>query len=916
MAPAAAPPSRVRVSEVPSTEPPVPESNPEAIRTFLFTDIEGSTRLWEQEPARMRAAVARHDALSRAAVLDAHGRIVKTTGDGVHAVFDDAAHALQAALALQHALAAPAPEPGIALKVRCGVHCGASEARDGDFYGPVLNRAARVMSAAHGGQTLVTQAVAERVHGRLPPEVTLRDLGPVRLRDLASPERVYQLQHPGLRSQFPPLRSLEATPNNLAQQLNSFVGRERELQEVRGLLARTRLLTLLGVGGIGKSRLSVQLGAELMDEYPDGVWLVELAPLSDPQGVPQALATVLGVREEAGLGVVEALLAYVRDKQLLVILDNCEHVLHACADLAKRMLQSAPRVKVLTTSRDVLRVAGETVYAVPTLGVPEAASAAQATSPERLAQHAAVRLFVDRATAVQQGFRLDADNAPAVAEICRQLDGIALALELAAARTRALSVQAIAQRLSDRFRLLVSGDRTVLPRQRTLRALIDWSHDLLDETERTLFRRLAVFAGGWTIESAEATCAGDGLDEIAVLDGLTRLVEKSLVLMDADATRYRMLETVRAYALEKLAEAGDEAATRTRHLEHFLGLAEAARPHLAGPVQGLWFGRLDRERENFFAAFGFSAQAAGGEQAGVRLMHALRPYLITRGYLSTGLQFATTLLARPGLQAADLSRCMALFGAGQFCMHLGRDVEAQALLVECAQIARAGQLAPVLAQTLQPLGYTAMELGQFAQARQHLDEAVALARRMGQSRDLAAALNALAMLHRATGRLDLATPLLQEVVALARELGDAESTAIGAVNLAMVTLGSGPVEPVAALLREAVDLAEAVNSQPVWQGTAEACAGLACRLRRWDEGAWLLGISEGLRATSGQRRYAADQAFIDPLANACRQTLGAAAFDERVAAGRATPPADVPAALRDWIARGSGPPAPAATSSR
>ncbi len=303
----------------------------------LFSDIEGSTRLWEQDPTRMRPAMACHDRVTREAVLHHRGRVVKSTGDGIHAVFHDPADAVAAALQMQQALADPAVTQGLELRLRCGLHMGADEQRDGDFYGSAVNRAARIMSVAHGGQTLLSQAIVDGVGERLPPGATARDLGHVRLRDLTSPERVYQLAHPALRAEFPPLRSLEATPNNLPQQLNSFVGRERELAEAKARLAGNRLVTLLGMGGIGKSRLSIQLGADLLDDYRDGVWLIELAPLTDPRLVPQALASVLGVKEAAGHSVLESLLRYVRDKQLLFILDNCEHVVHACADMAKQL---------------------------------------------------------------------------------------------------------------------------------------------------------------------------------------------------------------------------------------------------------------------------------------------------------------------------------------------------------------------------------------------------------------------------------------------------------------------------------------------------------------------------------------------------------------------------------------------------
>ncbi|MGZ9086794.1 MAG: ATP-binding protein, partial [Rhodoplanes sp.] len=492
--------------------------------TFLFTDIEGSTRLWEQEPERMPPVMAHHDAVSKSAVERNRGTIVKMTGDGVHAAFDNPLDALIATLEIQQRLSVPGGADDMPLPLRCGLHAGIDERRDGDFYGRAVNRAARIMSAAHGGQMLLSKAVADQVSGMLPEGVSLRDLGHVRLRDLSSPEHIFQVLHTQLRADFPALRSLEGTPNNLTQQLNSFIGRERELADIKEMLASNRLVTLLGMGGIGKSRLSTQLAADVLDDFPDGVWFVELAALTDSASVPQAVASVLGVKEEAGRPVMDALIKYVRELQLLIILDNCEQVVHGCADLAKRLLQAGPRVKVLTSSRDYLQVAGETTYHVPTLSVPR-----DSISLEGLEKHEGVRLFIDRAAASMRGFGLTEQNAAAVADICYCLDGIPLAIELAAARVRGLSVQAIAARLSDRFRLLVSGDRTVSPRQRTLRALIDWSYDLLPEQERALFQRLSVFAGGWTLEAAETVCADDDLARHDVLDLLTHLVEKSLV---------------------------------------------------------------------------------------------------------------------------------------------------------------------------------------------------------------------------------------------------------------------------------------------------------------------------------------------------------------------------------------------------
>ena len=876
--------------------------------TFLFTDIEGSTRLWERHGAALGPVLAWHDALAADCVRAHRGELVKRTGDGLHAAFNDPADALQAAVDLQIGLQ-QAPPPGLPvppdtwpLQVRCGLHRGPSEARDGDYYGPVLNRAARIMGVAHGGQVLLSQAVLDALPQPLPGGARADDLGPVRLRDLAQPERLHQLVHPALRAQFPPLRSLAATPNNLPQQLNAFVGREAEVAELRGLLQRARLVTLLGMGGIGKSRLSVQLGAELLDRYPDGVWLVELAPLADERLVPQAVATVLGLREAPGQTVLDALVAHLRERRLLILLDNCEHLAPACAALAKRLLQAAPDVAVLASSRDALQVAGETVYPLAPLAVPQAttgaggdfgrhvgasdsagAAVSAVTRPDPLAatnqgaadaaaallgRHAAVQLFVDRATAANARFRLTPANGAAVAEICRRLDGIPLALELAAARTRAMPVETLAARLGDRFdfALIASGDSTMPARQRTLRALIDWSHDLLDEPERRVFRRLAVFAGGWTLEAAEAVCAGDGLDAADVFEPLAQLVGKSLVLMDADSGRYRMLETVRRYAAERLAEAGEAEAWPARHLAHVVALAEAARAELAGPDQARWLARLDTERDNLLAAHAWNRRSGHDDGLAVRLLHALRPYWFSRGALSLVYDMARDVLARPGLAVRDRSRCMALFAAGQVGFLMGRHAEAEAALTECLAIARELGDEGIVAHTLQPLGMNALARRDFPAAERHLADAVALARVQGDARGLAAALNAEGMLHRLQHRLDQAAPLCAQVVQLFRAQGDLDSIGIALLNQAMVALLAGDAAQARPLLAETVSLVRATGSQPMLAGLLDACAGLAHAAH---DAGWALALqtcAEEHRLRTAQRRDPADEEFLRLMA--------------------------------------------------
>jgi len=854
--------------------------------TFLFTDIEGSSLLWEQEPERMPQALALHDAQVRATIADHRGRVVKMLGDGVHAVFDDPRDAIDAAIELLRAIADPAATNGIAFRVRCGLHAGIEENRDNDFFGRAVNRAARIMAVAHGGQILVSQTIATLVGGRLPTEVTLRDLGLVRLRDLASPERVWQVLHPRLRPEFPVLRSLQATPNNLPQQLTSFIGREREQAEVAALVAGTPLLTLLGTGGIGKSRLSLQVAADVLDSFPDGVWLVELAALADPRLVPQAIASTLGVKEEAGRPVMDALVKFVKDRRLLVILDNCEHLVQACAEAAKALLQAGPYMKILASSREPLHVQGESIYPLAPLATPDAYVSFKRVALE---QFAAARLFIERAVAAQPAFQISDENAMAVAGICQRLDGIPLALELAAARVRALSVEQISARLSDRFRLLTGGDRTAMPRQQTLRALIDWSYDLLAEPERILLRRLAVFAGGFTLEAAESVGAGGGVLSRDVMSSLTNLVEKSLVVLDSDGGRYRMLETVRQYAQERLAESGEADQARTQHLGFYLAVAERARPELAGPEQGAWLARLDLERENLLSAHAWCDRVDDGAALGLQLAYLLRPYWIIRGLLGLGHRVSIEALARPGAQKRDVARCTGLLIVGQIECWMGRYAEALAHLEQALAIAREVGDKPMVAALLQPLGFAAHGNGNAGAARAYLTEALTLARDLGNKRELLAARNALAQFHRAEGELDAAEPHCEATLTLARELGDRESIAIGLLNLAMVSIGRGASEGAGRMLLEVLDIVDEIGSQSAGQSALEVSAGLAAQRCEWEQAARLYGAAEAQAERTGLRRDPADDAFLAPLVAKARGALPESVYAAAEAAGRTLP---------------------------
>jgi predicted ATPase/class 3 adenylate cyclase len=866
--------------------------------TFLFTDIEGSSRLWERDPERMRPAMTRHDALAEDVVQRHHGVLVDTAGDGIYAVFDDPLDALQASVQLQRALPEIEAATGISLSARCGLHAGIDESRSGEFVGREVSRAARIMAAAHGGQILLSQAVALLLRNRMPAEIALRDLGTVRLRDLAQSERLYQVAHPDLRRDFPALRNVEATPNNLPQQLTSFVGRERDLANLATILPRCRLLTLTGAGGIGKTRLSLQAAGPLLNDFPDGVWFIELAPIADAQLVAQTIASTLGVKGSATQSVEDALAEHVRDRRLLAILDNCEHVVHACAEIAARLLQAGPHVTILATSREPLRVTGETTYPVQPLDVPDRNGA---PSPASLTSCEATRLFIDRATGSRADFRLTDRNAGAVADICRRLDGIPLALELAAARVRSMSVEIIAEHLDDRFRLLVQGDRTALPRQQTLRALIEWSYDLLTEHERALFRRLAVFAASFTLEAAETIGADVETSRIDVLSVLPSLVDKSLVTLDLEEGRYRLLESIRQYAQNRLVEAGEESAIRDGHLAYYVALTEEAFSQLSGPRQAEWLARLDSERENIVAAHGWCDHTSCGAGQGLRLAHSVKPYWLNRGLIAFAHRFAVEALGRTPPHDCTGERARGLFDAGQICSYMGRYAEACDYLQESLAIARQLGDEKRIAAVLQPLGFAELCQGNLEEADHYLAEAVSLARGHGNRRELAAALNMRATLHRMEGDWASAESLYQEVIALARDLGDQDSVAVGMLNLAIAAIGRGDAAQARRLLVDAHAVAKRMGSKWVGQSLFEISSGLAATLGEWPVAARLFGVAEAQAAQTGLHRDAADEAFLRPLVERARTALGTQGFAAAEMAGRALAYDAALGEVRAWL---------------
>jgi predicted ATPase/class 3 adenylate cyclase len=586
---------------------------PSGTVTFLFTDLEVSTRRWEQEPDAMRGALARHDVMLRAAVAKRGGLVVKGTGDGIHAVFATADAAVAAAIDAQLAICVepwPVSEP---LRVRMGIHTGPAEQRDGDYYGTAVNRAARLMNVAHGGQIVVSLATEQLARDALDDGVNLTDLGEHRLRDLARPERVFQVTRPDLPSEFPALRSVDTFPTNLPFQFTEFVGRDADLPAVSKALEDSRVVTLIGVGGVGKTRLAVQTAAQLLPRYRDGVFLCELGPLTDPRQVPAVVANACGVQQRPGESLTESLQYALRSKEMLVVLDNCEHLLDAAAQLVTALAGSCPLITVLATGREGLGVWGERMMMVRSLPMPGEG----ATTDEILAAEA-VQLFTERAEQAGGGLVLDADTAVTVAQLCRRLDGVPLAIELAAARTRMMSPQEIAARLDERFRLLTGGSRTAVARHQTLQAAVDWSYELLSDVERAILDRLGVFAGGFTLDAAEAVVGDDDLDPLDVLDGITQLVDKSLVVAEREHhdTRYRLLETIRTYALERLDDDGATDTMRRRHATWCAGFVAQACIGMQGPDEPAWLARLEREIDNVRAALTW---ATGADDADLSL---------------------------------------------------------------------------------------------------------------------------------------------------------------------------------------------------------------------------------------------------------------------------------------------------------
>lgn len=891
--------------------------------TFLFTDIEGSTKLWEKHPDAMQAALARHDAILRGAIEKNRGCVFKTVGDAFCAAFPTALDGLNAALAAQRALNLESWGE-TRVKARMGLHTGSVEERDGDYFGRPLNRVARLFSTGHGGQTLLSLATAELLRDNLPKDVTLRDLGEARLKDLERPEHIFQVIVPDLPADFPPLKTLDTLPNNLPIQLTSFVGREKEIEKIKRLLSHARLLTLTGAGGSGKTRLALQVAADMLEEFTNGVWFVELASLADAALIAQSVATNLRLQEQQGTSLEEVLKAYLRAKSLLLILDNCEHLIEACAKFADMLLHSSPNLKILATSREALRADGETTYRVPSLAMPDPK---QLPSLESLFQFDAVRLFIDRAVMAQASFAVTNQNAPAVVQICHRLDGIPLAIELAASRVRVFSAEEISARLDDRFRLLTGGSRTALPRQQSLHALIDWSYNLMSESERILFRRLSIFAGGWTFDAMQAICASNEIAAIDLVELLSHLIDKSVVIAEEHdgETRYRFLETIRQYAGEKLAESHEEPLLHQRHLEFYLKLVRQAAPKFHTADELLWLNRLELEHDNLRAALGWSMSSGDSE---IGLMMAESLHWFWRGRNATeGREWLERLLALPRSGEYRRARANALCAAGGLCYNQGdlirarihldeglaslRELDdregivealldlgkvtffqkdhiaAKSFLDEALSISRALGYKWAIAESLHMLGHAIAGLGDDGQAHLLYEESVAKFREIGAKLILTYPLTDLGREAHGKGDFAKARSIFEENVMILREFGNTQGIAINHMEIGFVDLAVGDHAKARSQLDKSLTLLRELGDKKFTAECLEGLAGVNCLQGQTTRAARLVGAAEALRELSGMPVPPYRRADYERILTTVRAQSDEATFAKAWSEGRA-----------------------------
>jgi len=769
--------------------------------TFLFTDIEGSTKLSQKFPDTMPAAMEIHNNILLKSIESNNGFVFKNTGDGFCAAFQNAGDSVRAAVEIQTNLLNENWKDAV-IKIRIGIHSGKAEWNGKNYMGYItLARTSRIMSSAFGDQIIISNDTynlfsesntllqshenirSEKnnlisLHQSGDTKISFWDLGERRLKDLINPIKLFQITAPGLRENFPPLETLDARPNNLPVQLTSFIGREKDIKEIKKLTVDNRLVSIIGPGGIGKTRLSLQVAAELIDQYSDGVWLTEFAQISDPELISQTTAKFLGINEQSNQETIITLINYLKDKELLLIFDNCEHLVSACAVLTEKLLQNCAKLKIIVTSREAFRIEGEHLYNIISLSHPEPN---EVNTPIELSQFEAVRLFIERALSVSPGFKIDNENAPALAQICYHLDGIPFAIELAAARTKILTLEKICEKLNNRFQLLTGGKRTSLPRQQTLRAMIDWSYDLLSHKEKLLLQRLSVFSGGWTIETAEQICADEEIDDSEILDLNSLLLDKSLISAkeSSGSIRFFMLETIKEYTKEKLEKMND---VYRKHFSYFNQLCNCDEMRSKGLTQLQWIKLVDTELDNIRAAIQWAVEKNSDEACDIISTTGI--FNNIKGYYKEGLQTCLKIL-NSSLSVNELPKVKVLYTAALMASNLGNSADAEYYAKEGLRVAKKYNDKHKIASCLNVLGSSINKnLERSAEALEYFEEALSIFREVNNKTEIGVLLFNMSTTVNIKGDPKLVLKYRLEAMKIFKELDDTHN-----ISLILASLG-------------------------------------------------------------------------------------------------------------------------------
>ena len=859
-------------ASVSGNEPP-----PSGTVTFLFSDVEGSTRLLQALGDRYDELIGAHNRLLRDVFARFGGREIGTEGDSFFVVFAHAGSAVEAAVEAQRALAAHRFPEGVRVRVRMGLHSGEGRVAGGTYVGLDVHRAARIAAAASGGQVLVSQATRVLSEAALGDAVRFTDLGEHRLKDLARPEHLYQVSAEGLERSFPRPTSVEGHPTNLAAPASSFVGRERELQQLKRLIAQNRLVTLTGTGGTGKTRLALEAGSQLLEQFPEGVFVVFLAGVSDADLVPSAIAQALGLQKQGVTSITETLERHLAGKRMLLILDNFEHLLPA-APLVAGFLGESPELRIVVTSRAALRLSAEQEFPVPPMSLPSPSSG---LDPSQMERSEAVALFLQRVRSVRPDFRLTEANAGAVSEICLRLDGLPLALELAAARMRTLEPHQLAGRLNHSLDLLTHGSRDLPARQQTLRNTVAWSYDLLDPAQQSLFRQLGVFAGGFSLEAAESVCCEDSID---LLEGLAEhsLIESTI---QGDGTRYRMLKPVREFAVERLESLGEAPATMLRHVQFFVAMAEEAGVQMQGPGQLEWLSRLETENDNLWAAMSWALEQSRHEEA-ARLGWGLWMFWWLHGYHQEGRRTMESLLS---LDPPAPSRTIALAVAGNLALAAGDHQAARAWFRDAITLARQIGDRARLAVSLHSLGLSLLDGSELDEATACLEEALPFFVASGNGMMVSGIHTHLGTAALLAGDLERAEQQTRHGLVVARSSGDRVSTYFALYNLGQVALARGDAAGAAPLLEEGLALAREIGNQGRVSYFLESLAIAYGALGHFEKGSRLLGAAAGLKDAGEIATFnylTPARAIYGPTVAEMKAAMGDAGYEEAQEEGR------------------------------